>query len=101
MLFSPFIAARYLKPKRLYLSIITIISVIGVSLAVWLLTVVIAVFTGYGGRIRDSILGFEPHLVINSGGIIDDYEQPVLTLLEQPGVKSVTPFVTVYFFVNS
>ncbi len=94
MLFSPFIAARYLKPKRLYLSIITTISVIGVSLAVWLLTVVIAVFTGYGERIRDSILGFEPHLVINSGGIIDDYEQPVLTLLEQPGVKSVTPFVT-------
>ncbi len=74
MPFSPFIATRYLKPKRLYLSIITVISVIGVSLAVWLLTVVIAVFTGYGERIRDSILGFGPHLVVDSGGIIEDYE---------------------------
>lgn len=94
MLFSPFIAARYLKPKRLYLSIISVISVVGVSLAVWLLTVVIAVFTGYGERIRDSILGFEPHMVVDAGGIIGDYAEPIDKIIDQPGITSITPFVT-------
>ncbi len=93
MFFSPFIAARYLKPKRLYLSIITVISVIGVSLAVWLLAVVIAVFTGYGERIKESILGFEPHLIVDSGGIISDYGPVVESLLDMEGVESVTPYV--------
>lgn len=90
MLFSPFIAARYLKPKRLYLSIISVISVVGVSLAVWLLTVVIAVFTGYGERIRDSILGFEPHMVVDAGGIIADYAEPIEKIIDQPGITSIT-----------
>lgn len=94
MLFSPFVAARYLIPKRLYLSIITIISILGVSLAVWLLAVVIAVFTGYGERIRESILGFEPHLVVDSGGIIDDFVPPLQKISEIEGIVSATPFVS-------
>ncbi|MEM9280669.1 MAG: ABC transporter permease [Verrucomicrobiota bacterium] len=93
MLFSPFIAARYLKPKRLYLSIITVISVIGVSLAVWLLGVVIAVFTGYGERIKESILGFEPHLIVDSGGIVDDFLPVIESIMEVDGVESITPYV--------
>ena len=73
MLFSPFLATRYLKPKRTFVSLITVISILGVTLGVWAMIVVIAVFTGYGERIKDSILGFEPHLVVESGGIIKDW----------------------------
>jgi lipoprotein-releasing system permease protein len=93
MLFSPFIAARYLKPKRTFVSIITVISILGVALGVWLLAVVIAVFTGYGERIKDSILGFEPHLIVDSGGIIDDFVPVYEKLRETEGVTAVTPFV--------
>lgn len=93
MLFSPFLATRYLKPKRTFVSIITVISITGVALGVWLLAVVIAVFTGYGERIKESILGFEPHLVINSGGIIDDFVPLYEELKEVDGVTSITPFV--------
>lgn len=93
MLFSPFIAARYLKPKRTFVSIITVISILGVALGVWLLAVVIAVFTGYGERIKDSILGFEPHLIVDSGGIIDDFTPVVESALETEGITSVTPYV--------
>jgi len=93
MLFSPFLASRYLKPKRTFVSIITIISVLGVALGVWLLTVVIAVFTGYGERIKDSILGFEPHLVVRSGGILRDVVEPLDVIGEMEEVTSVTPFV--------
>ncbi len=93
MFFSPFIAARYLQPKRTFVSIITVISILGVALGVWLLSVVIAVFTGYGVQIKESILGFEPHIVIDSGGIISDFV-PVLDQIKKvDGMTSVTPFV--------
>jgi len=93
MFFSPFIAARYLQPKRTFVSIITVISILGVALGVWLLAVVIAVFTGYGERIKESILGFEPHLVVDSGGIIKDFV-PLLEMVDATeGVLASTPFV--------
>ncbi len=93
MFFSPFLATRYLKPKRTFVSIITVISILGVALGVWLLTVVIAVFTGYGERIKESILGFEPHLVIDSGGILKDWPEPYEKVKAIEGVVSVTPYV--------
>lgn len=93
MLFSPFVAARYLKPKRTFVSIITVISILGVALGVWLLAVVIAVFTGYGERIKDSILGFEPHLVLKTGGIVKNWPEAYEQIKEEDGVTSVTPFV--------
>lgn len=94
MLFSPFIAARYLKPKRTFVSIITVISILGVVLAVWMLTVVIAVFTGYGERLKESILGFEPHLTVDAGGFIGDFV-PVLEEMQKiEGFTGITPFVS-------
>lgn len=93
MLFSPFLATRYLKPKRTFVSIITVISILGVALGVWLLAVVIAVFTGYGERIKDSILGFEPHMVIDTGGILRDWPEVYEKVSAVEGVISVTPYV--------
>lgn len=93
MLFSPFLATRYLKPKRTFVSIITVISILGVALGVWLLAVVIAVFTGYGERIKDSILGFEPHMTIDTGGILRDWPEPYEKISAVEGVISVTPYV--------
>ena len=93
MFFSPFLAARYLKPKRTFVSIITVISILGVALGVWAMIVVIAVFTGYGERIKDSILGFEPHLVVDSGGIMENWPEPYEKIKAMEGVTSVTPYV--------
>ena len=66
--FSLFLALRYLKPKRTYVSIITLISIIGVALGVGVLIVVIAVMTGFEKRLEDLILGFEPHLRVEQYG---------------------------------
>ena len=93
MLFSPFLATRYLKPKRTFVSLITVISILGVTLGVWAMIVVIAVFTGYGERIKDSILGFEPHLVVESGGIIKDWPALVDQLSTVEGITTITPTV--------
>ena len=93
MLFSPFLARRYLKPKRTFVSIITVISILGVALGVWLLAVVITVFTGYGERIKESIFGFEPHLVIDSGRSLKGWREVREKISAVGGVVSVTPFV--------
>ena len=87
MFFSPFLATRYLKPKRTFVSIITLITILGVALGVWAMIVVIAVFTGYGDRIKDSILGFEPHLVIDSGGIMRNWPEAYEKVKDVEGVE--------------
>ena len=69
--FSFFLALRYLKPKRTYVSIITLISVIGVALGVTVLIVVIAVMTGFEKRLEQIILGFEPHLMVQQQVVVD------------------------------
>ncbi len=100
--FSLFLALRYLKPKRTYVSIITLISIIGVALGVGVLIVVIAVMTGFEKRLEDLILGFEPHLRIEQFSLIDS-EDPNSDaarwdlLMEKVskinGVKSADPYV--------
>ena len=100
--FSLFLALRYLKPKRTYVSIITLISIIGVALGVGVLIVVIAVMTGFEKRLEDLILGFEPHLRIEQFGLIysEDPNSDAARwdlLMEKiskiNGVKSVDPYV--------
>jgi len=95
--FSPTIAARYLRPKRTFVSIITAISVLGVALGVWLPMVVIAIYNGYGERIKESVLGFEPHLVVDAGadvlGKVEDFAPLLETIEGTAGVAAVTPIV--------
>jgi lipoprotein-releasing system permease protein len=93
MFFPGFLATRYLRPKRSFVSIITAISILGVSLGVWLLAVVTAVFTGYGEKIRENILGFEPHLVIDPGDSIKDWPTLVERIEKIDGIVSTTPYV--------
>ena len=106
MPFSWFLAIRYLKPKRSFLSIITIISVLGVMLGVGVLLVVISVMSGFEKRIKDHILEFtEPvKIMAPERGLVSDLtgeaeKQPewqrVMALVkQQQGVQSVSPVVT-------
>lgn len=100
--FSLFLALRYLKPKRTYVSIITLISIIGVALGVGVLIVVIAVMTGFEKRLEDLILGFEPHLRVEQYGFADvsdpnsdasRWDVLMKKIGEVEEVKSVAPYV--------
>ena len=62
--FEAFLALRYLRPRRTFVSIITIISILGVLLGVAVLIVVIAVMSGFDREWRNKILGFNAHLKI-------------------------------------
>ena len=93
MQFSPFLALRYLKPKRSFVSVITLISVLGVALGVMLLVVVIAVFTGFGEKIKETIIGFEPHISLDSNDLLSDWRDLVEKARAVEGVTSATPYV--------
>jgi len=94
MFFSSFVAIRYLKPKRTFVSIISVISILGVALGVWAMIVVNSVFTGYGERIKESIIGFEPHIVVDSGGSLKNWPVVYEKIRSIEGVVSVTPYVS-------
>jgi len=92
--FELFLALRYLRPKRTFVSIITLISILGVALGVAVLIIVISVMSGFDHDLRDKIIGFSAHLTVEeSSGTLKDY-QPVAAILKaNPEVRGVAPFV--------
>jgi len=72
--FSLFLAFKYLKPKRSFISVVTVFSVVGVLLGVAILVIVLSVMTGFDNMWREKILSFKPHLTVTSryGAIEDD-----------------------------
>ncbi len=92
--FSLFLALRYLKPKRTFVSVITVISVLGVAVGVWALIVVLSVMTGFDHELRRKVLGFEAHLTVSArSGVIKEWESVREALDKTPGVTASSPFV--------
>ena len=72
--FELLLALRYLRPKRTFVSVITLISVLGVTLGVAVLIIVISVMSGFDQQLRDKILGFNTHLkILPRGETMKDY----------------------------
>ncbi len=90
--FSLFLALRYLKPKRTFVSVITLISVIGVTLGIMVLILVMSVMTGFERELQAKVLGFEPHVVV-MGGVLRDWQRIEEEVAGLPDVKAVAPFV--------
>jgi len=91
--FSLFLALRYLKPKRTFLSIITLISILGVTLGVMVLILVISVMTGFEQELRRKVIGFDPHVVVTSGGVLEDWETTAASVKKNGDVEAAAPFV--------
>lgn len=98
MSYEWFVSLRYLRAKRkqTFISVISFISIAGVTLGVAALIVVLAVMTGFHDGVRQQILGNIPHVLIQQHGEdIADYEQVVTkALASSPHIKAATPFVS-------
>jgi len=92
--FSLFLALRYLKPKRTFVSVITVISVLGVTLGIAVLIVVISVMTGFDRQLQRAILGFEPHLRVVGGDFMRNWREVLPGLEKVPGIIGAAPYVT-------
>ncbi len=103
--FSRKIALRYLWSKRseAFISIITVISVIGVAIGVMVLNIVMSVMTGFEHELREKIVGTDSHIVINgaSGAGIFGWKEVAEKIRGVSGVASVSPFTYHQVLVRS
>lgn len=94
MPFPLFLALKYLRPKRSFISVVTVISVLGVVLGVAILVIVLSVMTGFDNMWRDKILSFRPHLMVQPlSGVLDDDESLSARVAAVPGVSGVSPVI--------
>jgi lipoprotein-releasing system permease protein len=88
------IALRYLlaKRKQAFISVISLISTIGVTVGVMAVIIALAVMTGLQGELRDRILGSNAHIYVSktSGGIVD-YRAEAAKLSQLPHVVGAAP----------
>jgi lipoprotein-releasing system permease protein len=92
--FELLLALRYLRPKRTFVSVITLISVLGVTLGVAVLIIVISVMTGFDREMRTKILGFNAHLkIIPRDRTLQDYPATAALVRSNAAVTAVAPFV--------
>ncbi len=95
-----FLALRYLRPTRSFISVITVISMLGVMLGVGVLVFVMSVFSGWQREYRQMLIGFEPHAMVEPLGSMEgepggpkpvDWRELQKKLAQRPEVVSAVP----------
>jgi len=94
--FELFIASRYLRARRkeTVVSVITVISVIGVAAGVMALVIAMAVTTGYHNTLQRSLLGAMAHINVLPkvpGEGIEDWRNLMARLRQTPHVTAAAP----------
>ena len=84
-----FLALRYLRPKRTFVSFITLLSILGPTLGVAILLIVNSIMAGFGKDIQENIMSWQAHLHVfpNMKTTMDEPEK-IIELLEKHGVKA-------------
>jgi len=105
MRYEWFIGLRYLKAKRkqTFISIITVISIAGVTLGVMALIVVLAVMNGFEKNLKEKILGTYAHIIVLKAGQegLDHYEEAAKKVDAVKGVVSAAPFILSQVMLSS
>jgi len=94
--FEWMIAARYLRAKRRegYVSVISIISLVGVALGVATLIIVMSVMNGFRHDLMSRMLGVNGHATVQSlSGPLTDYDAVAARVRAVPGVVRAAPTV--------
>jgi lipoprotein-releasing system permease protein len=91
--FELFIALRYLlaRRKQAFISLISLISVIGVSVGVMALLIALALMTGLQGELRDRLVGSAAHVYLFKAGGLDDVDAEVKKVRALPEVVGAAP----------
>ena len=97
MSFVTFVSGRYLRTrqKRAFISLITVLSISGVTVGVMALIVVIAVMAGFENDLKSRIMGIRPHLVLNKKqGVFSDYKQILTRMKPIEEIQTASAFIT-------
>jgi len=95
MPFEFHIALRYLLARRrqAFISVISLVSTLGVMVGVMALVVALALMTGLQGELRDRILGATAHVFVFKRSGISDYQSEVARLRKIPHAKGAAPAI--------
>jgi lipoprotein-releasing system permease protein len=98
MKFELLVATRYLKAKRkqAVISLITVISIIGVAAGVAALIIALAINAGFRADLTKKLLGAQPHVTLQSRDKprgITDYMRVVQQVEQDPDVVAAAPVV--------
>ena len=92
--FSLFLALKYLKPKRSMVSIITVLTMMGIMLGVAVLIVVLSVMTGFDDVHREHMIKLDSHIQVTMRGQAPFNPDPVMEVLgDMPQIEAVAPAV--------
>ena len=103
-MFELFLGMKYLKAKRKqrFISVITVISVLGVMVGVMALVVVLSVMNGFRADLMSKILGVNSHLlVLGLTGPFNDYQKVAEKVDKVEGVIASTPFIYTQVMINN
>ena len=103
MFFEFILGIRYLRAKRkqAFISLITVISMLGVMVGVMALIVVLSVMNGFRADLMSKILGVNAHLrVLSFNGPFGNYEEVMDLISPLPNVVHSTPFIYSQIMVN-
>jgi lipoprotein-releasing system permease protein len=90
------VGLRYMRSRRRWvpLSLISTISLVGVTIGVATLLIVLGIMTGMEQDFREKILGFNPHITVTSfSGPLDDWEDAIGRVRKVDGVTAAGPVV--------
>lgn len=89
------IALRYLLAKRrqVFISVISLVSTVGVTVGVMALVIALALMTGLQNELRDRILGSSAHVYVWKPAGLTDYRAEVARMRAIPGVVGAAPAV--------
>jgi len=103
-MFEWFVGLRYLraKHKQGFISLISLISVAGITVGVIALIVVLAVYSGFTDGLRDQILGVNSHIIVQQmGGKINNYDLVRDRILTVKGVTGASPYLYAQTLLSS
>jgi lipoprotein-releasing system permease protein len=93
--FELHVAIRYLlaKRKQAFISVISLISTLGVAVGVMAVIIALAVMTGLQQELRERLLGSQPHIYVSKVTGITDYKAEIEKLRSVPGVAGAAPAI--------
>ncbi len=94
--FELFVAVRYLlaRRKQAFISLISLISTLGVAVGVMALLIALALMTGLLGELRDRIVGSSAHIFVQKvGGYGADFSADLERLRKLPRVQAAAPVI--------
>jgi len=103
-MFELFLGMKYLKAKRKqrFISVITVISILGVTVGVMALVVVLSVMNGFRADLMSKILGVNSHLLVLSlTGPFSDYQEAAEKVGKVEGVIASTAFIYTQVMINN